>query len=41
MKKYQEPIINYIELVKGDILTVSGDNLSDGLIKFDDIPGQL
>lgn len=41
MKKYQEPIINYIELVKGDILTVSGDNLADGLIKFDDIPGQL
>ncbi len=41
MKKYQEPIINYAQIFKGDILTVSGDNLADGLVEFDKIPGEL
>ena len=41
MKKYQEPNIRYIKITERDILSISGQNLSDDLIIFDDVASEL
>lgn len=41
MKKYQEPNIKYIQITERDILSISGQNLSDDLIIFDDVASEL
>ncbi len=39
MKKYQNPIIRYVELY--DVLLSSVQNLADDLIIFDDVASEL